>query len=65
MYSAHTADARIAAAENVLTKFADTEFKAEALYFEAASYGRSATMNTPWYSASAPWRPTPSTITPC
>jgi hypothetical protein len=38
MFGAQTADARIAAAENVLTKFADTEFKAVALYFEAASY---------------------------
>jgi len=38
MYSASTADARIAACENVLTKFADTEFKAVALYFEAVSY---------------------------
>ena len=38
MFTAQTADARIAAAENVLTKFADTEFKATALYFEAASY---------------------------
>ena len=38
MYNAPTADARIAACETVLTKFADTEFKAVALYFEAASY---------------------------
>jgi tetratricopeptide (TPR) repeat protein len=38
MFSATTADARIAAAENVLTKFADSEFKAVALYFEAISY---------------------------
>jgi tetratricopeptide (TPR) repeat protein len=38
MFSAQTADARIAASENVLTKFADTEFKAVALYFEALSY---------------------------
>lgn len=38
MYNAQTPDARIAACENVLTKFADTEFKALALYFEAASY---------------------------
>ena len=38
MYNADTPDARIAACENVLTKFADTEFKAVALYFEAASY---------------------------
>jgi len=38
MFGAQTADARIAAAENVLTKFADTDFKAVALYFEAISY---------------------------
>jgi tetratricopeptide (TPR) repeat protein len=38
MFGAETPDARIAAAENVLTKFADTQFKAVALYFEAASY---------------------------
>ncbi|HTT62439.1 MAG TPA: hypothetical protein VMG35_11380 [Bryobacteraceae bacterium] len=38
MFGAQTADARIAAAENVLTKFADTDFKATALYFEAVSY---------------------------
>ncbi|MGA3040665.1 MAG: hypothetical protein ABSF54_07755 [Bryobacteraceae bacterium] len=38
MFGALTADARIAACENVLTKFSDTEFKAVALYFEAASY---------------------------
>jgi tetratricopeptide (TPR) repeat protein len=38
MFAATTSDARIAAAENVLTKYADTEFKAVALYFEAASY---------------------------
>jgi tetratricopeptide (TPR) repeat protein len=38
MFNAQTADARIAAAENVLTKFADTDFKAVALYFEAVSY---------------------------
>lgn len=38
MFSAHTADERIAAAENVLTKYADTEFKSVALLFEAASY---------------------------
>ena len=38
MFAAQTADARIAASENVLTKFADTDFKAVALYFEAASY---------------------------
>jgi tetratricopeptide (TPR) repeat protein len=38
MFGAETPDARIAAAENVLTKFADTDFKAVALYFEAISY---------------------------
>ena len=38
MFGAQTADARIAACEDVLTKFADTEFKAVALYFEALSY---------------------------
>src|ERR1017187_2420831 len=38
MFGAQDADPRIAACENVLTKFADTEFKAVALYFEAASY---------------------------
>ncbi|MGA2136769.1 MAG: tetratricopeptide repeat protein [Bryobacteraceae bacterium] len=38
MFGAATADARIAAAENLLTKFADTQFKATALYFEAMSY---------------------------
>jgi tetratricopeptide (TPR) repeat protein len=38
MFGAQTPDARIAAAENVLTKFKDTDFKAVALYFEAASY---------------------------
>jgi len=38
MFGAQTADARIAAAENVLTKFKDTDYKAVALYFEAASY---------------------------
>lgn len=38
MFSAQTPDARIAACENVLTKFTDTEFKAETLYIEAVSY---------------------------
>ena len=38
MFKAPTDDARIAAAENVLTKYADTEFKAVALFFETASY---------------------------
>jgi tetratricopeptide (TPR) repeat protein len=38
MFNATTPDARIAAAENVVTKFADTEFKSIAFFFEAASY---------------------------
>lgn len=38
MFDAQTADSRIAACENVLTKFADSDFKATALYFEALSY---------------------------
>ncbi len=38
MFGAADPDARIAAADNVLTQFADTEFKAIALYFTAASY---------------------------
>lgn len=38
MFAAQTADARIAACENVVTKFADSDFKATALYFEAMSY---------------------------
>ncbi|HLY19380.1 MAG TPA: tetratricopeptide repeat protein [Bryobacteraceae bacterium] len=38
MFSAQTADQRIAACENVLTKFADSDFKATVLYFEAISY---------------------------
>jgi hypothetical protein len=38
MFKAQSDDERIAAAENVLTKFADTEFKAVALFFETASY---------------------------
>lgn len=38
MFGAQTPDARIAACENVLTKFADTQFKAVALYFEGLSY---------------------------
>src|SRR5579871_5084138 len=38
MFEAQTPDAKIAACENVLTKFADTEFKSIALYFEAAAY---------------------------
>jgi tetratricopeptide (TPR) repeat protein len=38
MFGAQTADARIAAAENVLTNFADSEFKTVTLYLEAVSY---------------------------
>jgi tetratricopeptide (TPR) repeat protein len=38
MFEAQTPDARITAAENLLLKFADTDFKAIALYLEAASY---------------------------
>ena len=38
MLGAQNADARIAACENLLTKFADTEYKPLALYFEAVSY---------------------------
>jgi tetratricopeptide (TPR) repeat protein len=38
MFGAQNPDARIAACENVLTKFADTEFKSTVLYFEAFSY---------------------------
>jgi tetratricopeptide (TPR) repeat protein len=37
IFNAQTPDARIAAAENLLTKFADTEFKAVALQVAAAS----------------------------
>jgi tetratricopeptide (TPR) repeat protein len=38
MFSAQDPDARIKAAENLLSKFADTEFKSIALYLEAVSY---------------------------
>jgi tetratricopeptide (TPR) repeat protein len=38
MQNAKTPDERIAAAENVLTKYADTEFKSIALLYEAFSY---------------------------
>ncbi|HTQ56677.1 MAG TPA: hypothetical protein VMI94_19560 [Bryobacteraceae bacterium] len=38
MIRAQTADERIAAAENLVTKFADSQFRATALYFEALSY---------------------------
>ncbi len=38
MFGAADPDARIKAAENLITKYADTDFKALALYFEAVSY---------------------------
>ena len=38
LFEAQTPDARITAAEILLLKFADTEFKSIALYLEAASY---------------------------
>ncbi len=38
IFGASTNDARIAACEDFVTKFADSEFKATALYFEAISY---------------------------
>jgi len=38
MFQAPDADARIKAAEELLSKYADTEFKATALFFEALSY---------------------------
>lgn len=38
MFAAQEPDARIKACEDLLTKFADTEFKALALYFEAVAY---------------------------
>ncbi len=38
MFGAKDPDARIAASENVISKFADTDFKAIALFFIAASY---------------------------
>ena len=40
LFSATTPDAQIAAAENLLTTFADTEFKSLALYMEADDYSR-------------------------
>lgn len=40
MISATTPDAQIAAAENLLTTFADTEFKSLALFMEADDYAR-------------------------
>jgi tetratricopeptide (TPR) repeat protein len=38
MFGAADPDARIKAADNLITKYADTDFKALALYFEAVSY---------------------------
>lgn len=38
MFNAKDPDTRIQAAEDLITKFRDTEFKAIALFFEAASY---------------------------
>jgi len=38
MFSAQDPDARIAAADTVITKYADSDFKALALFFTAASY---------------------------
>jgi tetratricopeptide (TPR) repeat protein len=38
MFGASDPDARIKAADNLITKYADTDFKALALYFEAVSY---------------------------
>jgi tetratricopeptide (TPR) repeat protein len=38
MFNAQDPDTRIKAAEDLLAKFSDTEFKSIALYFEAASY---------------------------
>jgi len=40
MFKATTADAQIAAAEELLSKFADTEFKSMALFMEADCYSR-------------------------
>jgi len=40
MFKATTADAQIAAAENLLSNFSDTEFKSLALFMEADSYSR-------------------------
>lgn len=40
MFKATTADAQIAAAEDLLAKFSDTEFKSLALFMEADSYSR-------------------------
>ena len=40
MFRSTTADAQIAAAEALLTNFADTEFKSLALYIEADAYAR-------------------------
>ncbi len=38
MFGAQDPDARIKAADNLITKYADTDFKALALYFESVSY---------------------------
>jgi len=38
MFGAADPDARIKAADNLITKYADTDFKALALYFESVSY---------------------------
>lgn len=38
MFSAQDPESRIKAAENLITKFADSEFKSIALFFEAVSY---------------------------
>ncbi len=38
LFGATDPDARIKAADNLITKYADTDFKALALYFEAVSY---------------------------
>jgi tetratricopeptide (TPR) repeat protein len=38
MFGAQDPDARLKAADNLITKYADTDFKAMALYFEAVSY---------------------------
>src|SRR5690348_10346173 len=40
MFKAESPDDRIAAAQNVLTKYADTEFKSIALFWEAEAYQR-------------------------
>ena len=40
MFKATTPDTQIAAAENLLASFADTEFKSLALFMEADDYSR-------------------------